>query len=65
MEMDGARGGIANVRAPGSNRSKGLVTRSNDVCFWAQVGRGELIVADDRGCELLQDAREPGVKHTF
>ena len=36
MEYDGARGGIASVRAPGLNRSKGLVTRSNDVCF----GRG-------------------------
>ena len=44
------------------NRSQGLVTHSNDVCFWAQVGRGKVIVADDRGCELLH-AREPGVKH--
>ena len=33
MEMDGARGGIANVRASGSNRSKGLVTRSDGLCF--------------------------------
>ena len=46
------------------NRSQGLVTHSNDVCFWAQGRRGKLIVADDRGCELLH-AREPGVKHTF
>ena len=55
-------GQVENVRDTGLNRSQGLVTRSNDVCFWAQVGRGELIVADDRGCELLH-AREPGVKH--
>ena len=55
---------VENVRDPGLNRSQGLVTRSNDVCFWAQGGRGKLIVADDRGCELLH-ARELGVKHTF
>ena len=57
-------GVVENIRDPGLNRSQGLVTRSNDVWFWAQGGRGKLIVADDRGCELLH-AREPGVKHTF
>ena len=40
VEYDGARGGIASVRALGLNQSKGLVTRSNGVCF-GRGGRGE------------------------
>ena len=41
METDAARSGIASVRAPGSNRSKGLVTLSNDVCFglWGRAAK--------------------------
>ena len=39
---------VLSVRAPGSNRSKGLVTRSNDVCFGRGGGRGEAMVVGRR-----------------